>query len=84
MNVLEVMRWLWMIGWMKAKLQKMWISEAEMEWVDFNNLQSLNAFAERIVPKLLKSNPRVKEQIKGCSRLEGQTKQEVNNVIDWL
>ena len=84
MNVLEVMRWLWMIGWMKAKLQKMWISEAEMEWVDFTNLQSLNAFAERIVPKLLRNNPRAKEQIKGCSRLEGQTKQDVDNVIDWL
>lgn len=84
MNVLEVMRWLWMIGWMKAKLLKMWVPESDMEWVDFNNLQSLNAFAERIVPKLLKNNPRVKEQIKGCSRLEGQTKQEVNNVIDWL
>ena len=84
MNVLEVMRWLWLIGWMKAKLLKMWVPESDMEWVDFTNMQSLNAFAEKIVPKLLRNNPRAKEQIKGCSRLEGQTKQDVNNVIDWL
>lgn len=84
MNILEVMRWLWMIGGMKAKLQKMWISEAEMEGVDFTNIQSLNAFAERIVPKLLRNNPKAKEQIKWCSWLEGQTKQDVGTVIDWL
>lgn len=84
MNMLEVMRWLWLIGWMKAKLLKMWVPESDMEWVDFTNLQSLNAFAEKVVPKLLKNNPRVKEQIKWCERLEWKTKQEVNNVIDWL
>jgi hypothetical protein len=32
--------------------------------VDFTNLESLNKFAERVVPNLLKRNPAVKEQIK--------------------
>ena len=84
MNMLEVMRWLWLIGWMKAKLLKMWVPESDMEWVDFTNLQSLNAFAEKVVPKLLKNNPRAKEQIKWCERLEWQTKKDVSEVIDAI
>ena len=69
---------------LKAKLLKMGVPESEMEGVDFGNMDSLNKFAERIVPKLLQNNPRAKEQIKGCNWLEGATKQNVTEVIDSL
>lgn len=62
----------------------MGVSEQDMEGVDFTNMDSLNKFAERIVPKLLQNNPKAKEQIKGCTWLEGATKQNVAEVIDWL
>ncbi len=84
MNILEVMRGLWLTWWMKAKLLKMWVSEKDMEWVDFTNLESLNKFAERVVPNLLKRNPAVKEQIKWCTRLEWETKERVDNVINCM
>ena len=84
MNILEVMRWLWLTWWMKAKLLKMWVSEKDMEWVDFTSLDSLNKFAEKVVPGLLKRNPAMKEQIKWCSWLEWKTKENVTEVIDCM
>ena len=54
MNILNVMSWLWLVGSIKAKLLKMWIPKSEIEWVDFNNMNSLNEFAKKIVPNLLK------------------------------
>lgn len=73
-----------MWGAIKAHLQKIGVSEKDMEGVDFNNMQSLNSFAERIVPKLLKSHPQVAKQIKESGWLDSQKQQEVNNVIDSL
>ena len=69
---------------LKTKLQKMGVTEKEMEGVNFESMASLNQFAERIVPKLLSRNPRAKEQIKGCTWLEGETKQNVVEAIDSL
>ena len=84
MNILNVMSWLWLTWSIKAKLLKMWIPESEMEWVDFSNMNSLNQFAERIVPRLLRSNPSVAQQIKDSWWLQGQAKQDVETVINWL
>ena len=84
MNILNVMSWLWLVGSIKAKLLKMWIPESEMKWVDFNNMNSLNEFAKKIVPNLLKKNPDFAQQIKESWRLQGQTKKEVDSIIDWL
>ena len=78
------MAWLGLTWSLKTKLLKMGVSEQDMEGVDFWNIDSLNKFAERIVPKLLRNNPRAKEQIKGCNWLEGATKQNVTEVIDSL
>ena len=55
-----------------------------MEGVDFNNMQSLNSFAERIVPKLLKSHPQTAQKIKESGWLDSQKQQEVNNIIDSI
>lgn len=84
MNILNFMSSWWMIWSMKAKLQKMWVSEADMQWVDFTNMASLNQFAERIVPNLLKKNPQMAKMIKDSGWLQWDTKQAVDNVIDWL
>ena len=71
-------------GSIKAKLLKMGISEKDMEGVDFGNMQSLNQFAERVVPKLIRSNPQAVQQIKNSGWLDPAKQQEVNNVIDAI
>lgn len=55
-----------------------------MEWVDFDSMQSLNQFAARIVPNLLRNNPNVAKQIKESWRLEWDIKKQVDNVIDSI
>ncbi len=84
MNMLDIMKGLNLTSALREKLIKMWIPEKEMVWVDFDNMDSLNKFAERIVPILLKNNPRAKEQIKGSSWLNWQEKQNVCEVIDSI
>ena len=42
----------------------MGIPETEMKEVNFNDMNSLNQFAERIVPMMLKSNPNMKNFVK--------------------
>jgi len=84
MNMIDVMKSLNFTSALKEKLIKMWVPEKEMAWVDFNSMDSLNKFAERIVPMLLKNNPRAKEQIKWSSWLSWQEKQEVCEVIDSI
>jgi hypothetical protein len=84
MNIIDVMKGLNFTSALKEKLIRMWVPEKEMAWVDFNSMDSLNKFAERIVPMLLKNNPRAKEQIKWSSWLSWQEKQEVCEVIDSI
>lgn len=84
MNILNLMTSWWMWWAIKAHLQKIGISAKDMEWVDFTNMDSLNQFAQRIVPWLLKKNPEVAQKIKESWRLQGQTKQDVETVINWL
>lgn len=84
MNMLKVLSWLWLTGSLKTKLLKVWIPAKEMEWVDFDSMQSLNQFAARIVPNLLRNNPNVAKQIKESWRLEWDVKKQVDNVIDSI
>lgn len=49
---------------LKDKLLWLWINPADLQWVDFNDMNSLNQLAQKIVPNLLKSNPQVAQQIK--------------------
>ncbi len=84
MNILKVMSGLGLTSGIKATLLKMGVSEQDMAGVDFNNMQSLNEFAERIVPKLIKSHPQTAQKIKESGWLDSQKQQEVNTVIDGL
>jgi hypothetical protein len=84
MNPLNLMRWLWLLSSLKAKLQNIWVSPKDLEWVDFNDMASLNRLAEKIVPWLLKSNPQAAKMIKESGWLDAKTQEQVNNVIDWL
>lgn len=84
MNILDIMGSLWMESWLKEKLKKMGISEKDMEWVNFGSIESLNKFAEKVGPELLKKNPKMVGLIKWCSWLSGSVKERVNNVIDGL
>lgn len=84
MNILGIMSGLGLTGSLKAKLLKMWVTEKDMEGVDFNSMDSLNKFAERIVPKLIRGNPQAVEQIKNSGWLDPAKQQEVNTVIDSI
>ena len=84
MDILKIMNGLWLTASMKQKLLNMGIPAKDLEWVDFNNMNSINQLGAKIMPWLLKKNPQLAKQIKECWRLDAQTQQEVNNVIDWL
>jgi hypothetical protein len=42
----------------------MGIPESEMQGVNFSDMNSLNQFAEKIVPTMLKNNPSMKNFVK--------------------
>lgn len=84
MDILKIMNGLWLTASMKQKLINMGVPAKELEWVDFNNMASINQLAAKIMPWLLKRNPQMAKQIKESWWLDAQTQQEVNNVIDWL
>jgi hypothetical protein len=52
--------------------------------VDFNNLNDLNALAERIMPGIIKSNPNVANMIKQNANLVGDKQKDVVEVIDAI
>ena len=62
----------------------MGIPETEMKEVNFNDMNSLNQFAERIVPMMLKSNPNMKNFVKQNSSFFGNRKDEVIDIVDNL
>jgi hypothetical protein len=84
MNTNMLLKMLTSFWWIKDKLLNMWISPSELQNVDFNDLNSLNDFAARIMPWILKSNPQVAKQIKYNNLLDEITQRQVSNVIDWL
>lgn len=84
MNVWWFMKSMWMLSSIREKLIKAWVSEKDLQGVRFDDPDSLNALAQKIMPWLLKNNPQAAQQIKESGLLDGQTKQEVVQVIDSL
>lgn len=70
---------LWNILWgmIQSKLQSMWINT---QWVNFNDMNSLNDFAKQILPWMIKSNPQMKEWIK--QNAPQDKKDEVVQIVD--
>ena len=61
MSILQMLMQFWNIQW---KLQQLWVSPSDLQWVNFNDPNSLEELAKKIMPWLLKSNPQVAQQIK--------------------
>ena len=61
MNILQMLMQFWNIQW---KLQQLWVSPQDLQWVNFNDPASLEQLAQKIMPWLLKSNPWIANQIK--------------------
>lgn len=71
-----------MKGMLQSKLQQLWIPT---DWVNFNDMNSINQFAQSILPGLLKNNPQAKEMIKNnIGTLDDATKEEVVKIIDSI
>lgn len=66
----------------KQKLLQIWISPNDMQGIDFNNMQDLNLLAEKIMPKIIESNPNIKQMIKQNASMFGERQKEVCEVID--
>ena len=84
MNVWGFMKSMWMLSSIREKLIKAWVSEKDLQGVRFDDPDSLNALAQKIMPWLLKNNPQTAQQIKESGLLDWQTKQEVAQVIDSI
>lgn len=83
MNFLD---FVWGLKWdfLKKMLLQKWILPRDIEGVDFNNLNDLNALAERIMPDIIKSNPNVANMIKQNANLAGDKQKDVVEVIDAI
>lgn len=83
MNFLD---FVWGLKWdfLKKMLLQKWILPRDIEGVDFNNLNDLNALAERIMPNIIKSNPNVANMIKQNANLVGDKQKDVVEVIDAI
>jgi len=64
---------------LQNKLQSMGINT---QGVNFNDMNSLNQFAQKIMPDILKNNPQMKEWIK--QNAPAENKDEVVQIVDWL
>jgi len=67
-------------GMLQNKLQQMGIPT---QWVNFSDMNSLNDFAQKILPTLLKNNPQAKEMIKQNAQNMDQ-KEEIVKIIDSI
>lgn len=61
MNILQMLMQFWNI---QNKLTQLWVSQQDLQGVNFNDPNSLNELARKIMPGLLKSNPTIANQIK--------------------
>ena len=76
---------IWNFSGIKDKLLQLWISPEVLQWVDFNNVNSLNQLAQKIMPWLLANNKELAEKIRSMSSMLWQEKQkEVWEVINML
>ena len=82
MDMRGFMKSMGMLSSIREKLIKNGISAKDLEWVRFDDPESLNNLAQKIMPWLLRNNPEVAQQIKESGLLQWQTKQDVVEVID--
>ena len=79
---MDKLLWTFLGGMLQNKLQSMGINT---QGVNFNDMNSINQFAQSILPGLLKNNPQAKEMIKNnMGTLDEWTKEEVVKIIDNL
>lgn len=64
---------------LQNKLQSMWINT---QGVNFNDMNSINDFASKILPWMLKNNPQMQEYIK--NNVPQEKKEEVVKIINNL
>lgn len=84
-NLLRMLMGMWNFSWIKDKLLQLWVPPETLQWVDFNNINSLNALAQKIMPWLLANNKELVDKIKGMSSMLWTEKQkEVKEVIDMM
>lgn len=72
-NILNSFIW----GAIKNRLQSMGIPT---DGINFNDMNSINQFAQKIMPDLLKNNPQMKEWIK--QNAPSENKDEVVQIVD--
>jgi hypothetical protein len=73
----------WFFGQMlQNKLNQMWITT---QWVNFNDMNSINDFASKILPWILKNNPQAKEIIKqNIGSLDKKQQEEIVKIVDSI
>lgn len=72
-NLISMFLW----SMLQNKLQSMGINT---QGVNFNDMNSINEFAQKIMPDLLKNNPQMKEWIK--QNAPAENKDEVVHIVD--
>ncbi len=72
-NIISMFLW----SMLQNKLQSMGINT---QGVNFNDANSLNEFAKKIMPDILKNNPQMKEWIK--QNAPAENKDEVVQIVD--
>lgn len=81
---MDIMTFLWSMKWevLKNVLLNKWVDPHQLEWVDFNDMEQVNKFAEKLVPQLLKNNPFMANILKQNSSMLGAEKQK--EVVDTI
>ena len=68
---------------LKNIVLRAWVQPKDVEWVNFSDVNSINAFAEKVWPQLIKSNPIIAGMIKqNANMLWADKAKEVTEVID--
>lgn len=70
--------------WIQNKLRQMGISDAEINAVNWEDGNSVNEFAKKVMTGVFSNNPQVASNIKNVAKDVCWDKaDEVINVIDW-
>lgn len=84
-SLLQMLMGMWNFSGIKDQLLQLWIPPETLNGVNFNNIQSLNELAQKIMPWLLANNKDLANKIRGMSSMLWSEKQkEVNEVINML
>lgn len=82
MNMRGFMKSMGWLSWMREKLINAGVSPQDLQGVSFDDPESLNKLAEKIVPWLLRANPQMAKKIKESGWLDQKTKEEVVQIVD--